>query len=56
MIAGFCGGFTTFSAFAYENYHYIKTGDLNSFLLYTLGSIILGIIAVFVGIWVTRIF
>jgi CrcB protein len=56
LATGFCGGFTTFSAFAYENYALLKNGDLITFSLYTLGSLILGLGAVVVGIWFARLF
>ncbi len=55
LIAGFCGGFTTFSAFAYENYSFLKTGDYLNFLIYTLLSIIAGLASVFLGIWLSKI-
>ena len=49
LATGFCGGFTTFSAFANENLELIKNGDIFNLSLYILGSIIIGILAVFTG-------
>lgn len=50
LITGLCGGFTTFSAFAFENLTLLRSGDNLYFLLYSIGSVILGIAAVFAGI------
>lgn len=54
LATGFCGGFTTFSAFAYENHIFLKSGDFMTFAFYTIGSFIIGFAAVFFGIWLVK--
>ena len=56
LATGFCGGFTTFSAFAYENHEFLKSGDFANFALYTIASIVIGVLAVFFGLFLTKSF
>lgn len=56
LITGLCGGFTTFSAFAYENQVFLKEGDFTNFFIYTLGSIGVALAAVFLGLFISKSF
>ena len=56
LATGFCGGFTTFSAFAYECQTLIRNGEFLYALLYVGASVIVGILAVVAGLWLVRSF
>jgi len=51
---GICGGFTTFSSFAYNNLIMIKENSIGYLLFNIGGSLFAGILAVYLGIILVR--
>ena len=49
LTVGLCGGFTTFSTFSKESLALVQSGRWCAFVLYTIGSFAIGIIAVALG-------
>ena len=54
LIAGLCGGFTTFSTFSKESLALAQSGRWGALAAYALGSVALGIAAVDAGLWLAR--
>lgn len=55
LATGICGGFTTFSAFAYEGFRLIETSAYWTFAGYTLLTVIVCLFAVFLGIGLSKL-
>lgn len=49
LIAGFCGGYTTFSAFSAELLYMVKAGNNVQAIIYIAASVLICLIAVWVG-------
>ncbi len=49
LATGFCGGFTTFSSFMYENSALIQDGQVLYMALYLAGSVAGGFLALYTG-------
>jgi CrcB protein len=54
LATGICGGFTTFSAFAWENLQLLGQERYGTFVLYTSATLALGLAAVALGYWLTK--
>ena len=54
LTTGILGGFTTFSAFSLDSALLIERGDWVSAGSYMVGSVVLSVSALFVGLWLVR--
>ena len=51
---GICGGFTTFSSFAYNNFTMLKEHSFGQLLWNVGGSLFFGILAIYIGVLVVK--
>ncbi|MBC8524910.1 MAG: fluoride efflux transporter CrcB [Chlorobium phaeobacteroides] len=55
LATGFCGGFTTFSSYMYEIMSLLRDGEIFYSTLYLLGSIVGGILCLYFGMQLAKL-
>ncbi|MES2730893.1 MAG: fluoride efflux transporter CrcB [Bacteroidota bacterium] len=56
LATGICGGFTTFSTFSNETIGLLRNGQVGYAFLYIAASVIVGLLATFLGITLIKLF
>ncbi len=56
LVVGFCGGFTTWSSFAFEKFHMLREGHVAHFIVYVGLSILFSLIAVLTAYKIVKLF
>ena len=54
LMTGVLGGFTTFSAFSLDTLRLMQDGRIGAAGVYVLASVVLSLIACFVGLWLLK--
>lgn len=56
LTVGILGGYTTFSTFSLDSALLLQKGQYGLAAAYVVGSVVLSIAALFVGLWIARVF
>src|SRR5215813_13355709 len=56
LLTGVLGGYTTFSSFAFETFSLLRDGQIFLALVNALGSVLLGLVAVWMGVRLAQLF
>lgn len=54
LMVGILGGFTTFSSFGLESFQLLKQGQMSLAFIYMASSVIVGVIALIIGFYLTH--
>lgn len=56
LMTGVLGGYTTFSSFSLETYNLMRDGRMDAAIFYALASVVLGLVAVWLGMRLAQVF
>jgi len=51
---GICGGLSTYSSFSYEVFQQLESGAWTQLIIYSLGTFIIGLLFLRMGLWIAR--